>query len=1070
MTILSANPLDTLLSNLYSTTRLVFTIIAEVAFYILLTFSVVHELGKVLKIIFPARSRVLESITTIDAKRKRTISCLWAFWLILQFCIIVGLGGYQGLGSFVTELAVLVVNVPILLVVRDTRRKFTVHGNTRLTTEYAARFGVVAVSLWYLGLSRPVFTVFLFVFFCGFVPQLVSRLIEIPATSFNRGKVVDGRFLLVRRALFTDAYCVLHAAATKQQLDFKSNDATLPKDEQLSPTIQQLRFFSQKFLVLAREARAAISFNIVVSGKKADMYFVLCAHRVIASLESVKARLEHVAEMLHFGLSGDVGCEARPVVGERIKAVLASTVRLDADQVIRWWWWRWWGWLTKKPDPEIVNGKPRDGAFFDGRQHGALLRLDLATHYSRHARTIFEARLYLDRTLKLLMEAGIEGNYAVHFKVHDSDRDDTTLPSPDDKGSPPFQKRKRPFQKQSFDQPPPQDPDEKTSINCLSLAASLLVVAPTEERLVESMQEARGILESNLGMVANPVHSWYKARRALGARHLDVVFTDMPCHAFYKLVHVPSFLATEEGKRFELDVEVPPDSTCGAGTIAIGQVLYNNMPYRDFKLRVEDLQRHAFINGATGSGKSSFVQNLLSELFTKYPKLPVMLIEMKSEYTWLQKRHPDVELLEPGINLGINLFEPSGNPKVHAERVYDIMQSSFDFSTARDFTPQMEKTLVDVILATCTEQDPAKRNFQQFFKNAQDYVRQHKDKIPYLDSTWIGIENRIRRIASGPLQRVFNNSLPHVNFGRIYGARAIISLRNIIALGGSKDDLFFVANMLFKYLWDANLTKGSARSVNHVTIVEDSQYFVKKRDTNAGTAGFSSYFEDLALLLRGTGEALVAIATRPAISPDIIANCGLVACFQTKLRDDIIRLQGPLHLSDKQAGLLEILPEHVALVRVNSYQYPFLLRSRTLFEAAKGSPAEVAFPGVQVAAGTVRPSPLMALKDLIARRFKPLDFLDNRWGAGIPLAVKHELLRLVNSYCVVDDHKWKSFQQMSMADIKEAEAKMAKILGEVNRLVTSNPGLARILKEARRIRPRIEALEKVSPLIAERLE
>jgi hypothetical protein len=52
-----------------------------------------------------------------------------------------------------------------------------------------------------------------------------------------------------------------------------------------------------------------------------------------------------------------------------------------------------------------------------------------------------------------------------------------------------------------------------------------------------------------------------------------------------------------------------------------------------------------------------------------------------------------------------------------------------------------------------------------------------------------------------------------------------------------------------------------------------------------------------------------------------------------------------------------------------------------------------------------------------------------------------------------------------MSDIKEADARMIKILGDIKRLISIHPDFARVLKEARYLQPRIENLEKIGTIL-----
>nr|MDO8117587.1 DUF87 domain-containing protein [Candidatus Sigynarchaeota archaeon] len=331
----------------------------------------------------------------------------------------------------------------------------------------------------------------------------------------------------------------------------------------------------------------------------------------------------------------------------------------------------------------------------------------------------------------------------------------------------------------------------------------------------------------------------------------------------FEFIHLPFISSLKQEQVVPLDIPAPPESLCNRGQLNIGKVIVNGKPLVDCFLSLEDLKRHVFINGTTGSGKSTFVRNLLKGISRFHESLPFLLIEIKGEYRWLQAIDPRITVLEPGINFKFNLFEPVGDPVIHAERLYNAIKTSY-ITDASEFSPQMEKILVELIKNTSKEPDPSKRNFKTFYELAREYVRVNRDKIPYLESSWVAVENRIRRLVQGPLSILFE-STSRARIDEVLTRKVILSLNSIIKLGGSKEDLYFFSNLLFKTLWDFNLSTGSSTSVRHITIVDDAQYHVP----DAGNQSFHSYFEDVALLLRGTGEVLIAISTRPTISDEI---------------------------------------------------------------------------------------------------------------------------------------------------------------------------------------------------------
>ena len=357
------------------------------------------------------------------------------------------------------------------------------------------------------------------------------------------------------------------------------------------------------------------------------------------------------------------------------------------------------------------------------------------------------------------------------------------------------------------------------------------------------------------------------------------------------------------------------------GTIRIGRVVEKEQKKRNFFLSLKDLEKHMFICGATGTGKTNFLQHFLIN-FTKIYKLPFMLVEFKGEYHFLQKKIENLLIIRPGENFSINIFNPEGTlPVIHAERIFDILKSGKFLDDSAEFSPQMEKVLVEILTKVCENKEF--QSWEGFYKYCRDYANNKKNKIPMLSQTLISITNRIRRFSLGSLKAIFDTN-SKLKVRDLFKRNVLFDLSSIIRLGGEKEDALFFLNMVLKYLWDQNLTRGSYnfRGIQHLTIVEDTQYFASKGLTRQKK--LSSYLEDIALLQRGTGECLISLATQPDISQEILANCGVIICFKTHMEREL--LSKLLNLDVENEDYLSILEEGQCLVRVNSIKRPFQLK------------------------------------------------------------------------------------------------------------------------------------------------
>ncbi|MFW9784295.1 MAG: ATP-binding protein [Candidatus Heimdallarchaeota archaeon] len=367
-------------------------------------------------------------------------------------------------------------------------------------------------------------------------------------------------------------------------------------------------------------------------------------------------------------------------------------------------------------------------------------------------------------------------------------------------------------------------------------------------------------------------------------------------------------------------LEKPSRIASKKGDIPIGRVLKGRLKKQKFSLSLKDLEKHMFICGATGTGKSNFLQNFLIN-FAKHHPIPFLLVEFKGEYHFLQKKIEDVLIFWPGENFSINIFNPEKtSPIIHAERIFDILKSGKFLDENSEFTPQMEKVLVEILTKVC--QIKKYQNWKGFEYFCEEYLKKNENNIPMLNQTLISIKNRIRRFSKGPLRALFEENTK-IDISELFTRKIILDLSSIIRLGGEKEDALFFLNMILKYLWDKNLMSGAHdfKGIKHLTVIEDAQYFAPQDLMKKSK--ITTYLEDIALLQRGTGECLITLATRPAISREILANNGIVLTFKNHLEKEI--MCDLLNLDFEKKNYLSVLEEGQCIIRINSIKEPFLL-------------------------------------------------------------------------------------------------------------------------------------------------
>ncbi len=90
-----------------------------------------------------------------------------------------------------------------------------------------------------------------------------------------------------------------------------------------------------------------------------------------------------------------------------------------------------------------------------------------------------------------------------------------------------------------------------------------------------------------------------------------------------------------------IELEKPSFFKSRKGRIKIGRIVKEGRKKRKFFLSLEDLGKHMFICGATGTGKSNFLQHLLMNLTKRY-KIPFLLAEFKGEYHFFAEKNKEL--------------------------------------------------------------------------------------------------------------------------------------------------------------------------------------------------------------------------------------------------------------------------------------------------------------------------------------------------------------------------------------------------------------------------------------------
>ncbi|WP_194927275.1 ATP-binding protein, partial [Catenulispora pinisilvae] len=413
-----------------------------------------------------------------------------------------------------------------------------------------------------------------------------------------------------------------------------------------------------------------------------------------------------------------------------------------------------------------------------------------------------------------------------------------------------------------------------------------------------------------------------------------------------QLAHVP---ATEipgvrvvERSTFDVTVETAGGDRDGA--VVLGEVLdRNELAAGPLAIGRATLNRHVFVCGATGSGKSQTVRTLLEGFGEAGPDgraVPWLVIEpAKSEYARMAGRlagRAGVLVVRPGEPSDapgcLNPLQPApGFPlQTHIDLVKDLFLASFE--AVEPFPQVLAHALNrcyreagwDVALG-----EPADPSIVPRYPNLADLQRtalQVVEEIGYgreiTDNVRGFIDVRIGSLRLGTPGRFFDG-------GHLLDIEDLLE-RNVVLeledIGADQDKAFVIGAVLIRISEHlrARAAAGPVR-LRHVTVIEEAHRLLKHAEPGSPAAHAVQTFAGLLAEIRAYGEGVVVAEQIPAkILSDVLKNCATKVVHRLPAKEDRDAVGATMNLTPEQSKLLVTLPPGRAAVFTEGMDAPVL--------------------------------------------------------------------------------------------------------------------------------------------------
>jgi Helicase HerA, central domain len=356
-------------------------------------------------------------------------------------------------------------------------------------------------------------------------------------------------------------------------------------------------------------------------------------------------------------------------------------------------------------------------------------------------------------------------------------------------------------------------------------------------------------------------------------------------------------------------------------------------------LRLEDLTRHMFVTGITGSGKTYTTQHIVAELNKK--NVPFLVIEpAKGTYRNLLS-HPEMKGLKV-FTLGnesispfrINPFRfvPGTNLITHIDGLKSIFTAAFPMQAAMPFI--IEETLVKAFEAKGWDVSSSENAhidmeevIESWRKGQPDY--RYTEYLPTLtmfmeqmdrviSSKGFGAEMtqnysstlkaRLASLLVGSKGRMLN-TVSGVTYEDLFDRPCVIELRS---LGDEEEKALLMAILLsqqYQYREEMHRVHGEKRGLRHVTIIEEAHRLLRRPvggEHGGAQAKAVESFANMLAEIREYGEGWIIVDQVPAkLLPDVVKNTSTKILHRVSARDDRETVGDSMGLTREQ---LEIVP------------------------------------------------------------------------------------------------------------------------------------------------------------------
>jgi len=394
--------------------------------------------------------------------------------------------------------------------------------------------------------------------------------------------------------------------------------------------------------------------------------------------------------------------------------------------------------------------------------------------------------------------------------------------------------------------------------------------------------------------------------------------------------------------------DITPESR---GSVELGEVLDATLHgCGPLGVSHRTLNRHVFVAGATGSGKSQTVRRLLDQLTADGVKW-LVIEPAKAEYAGMAGRiaplGAGVTVIRPGDRhqppASLNPMEPTSAIvdgelvtfplQTHVDLVRALFNASFEATEpfpqilSAAITRSYEQLGWNLALGRSLTTAPGVSPRYPTLGDLQQTAMEVVEGVGYGDEVKDNVRGfvdvRIGSLRLGAPGRFFESGHP-LDLERLISQNVVFEVQDV---GDDNDKAFFIGTVIIRVFELLRLTRqATGERLRHVIVLEEAHRLLRNSEPGTIAARAVEMFANLLAEVRAYGEGIVVAEQIPAkILPDVVKNSALKVMHRLPALDDREFVGSTMNLDEEQSAMVVALPPGRAAVHTDGMDRPVLV-------------------------------------------------------------------------------------------------------------------------------------------------